>query len=374
MPTPLDDYRKAAQDKFGTLSKHIPHFVYWRLGNSLDTMIDYFANIERSTADDVAGTVITQGTNALKDTSGIWFDDFGWWTISTTRAAQQTFFSDTVRKQFADLSSQCWKLFHERAPYTWERHNPETYKDYGPAVGGGVWNEYWTGTPPIWTGPKDGDPTVGNLHGIQNTVTNAVYLISAQRRSEPAAKLAYEFFNDWLFLQAQPALWWRQDKGALIRERVSRFANVDPAPGFQDDWAWTGDLALVMGIFLNRIALGIDREVAVKLVTGLLVGARLSLIDSKGLLQPWTASGQVPAANVNEWADTPDYLTGTGVFWRYLLQAWKLNNSDLRKLIGSTDYKAFIRNNADVALKQETDLDKLSNQIAVLVAATVVLA
>ena len=100
----------------------------------------------------------------------------------------------------------------------------------------------------------------------------------------------------------------------------------------------------------------------------------LSLTDSKGLLQPWTASGEVPAGNVGGYADIPDYLTGTGVFWRYLLQAWKLNNAELRKLIGSTDYTGFIRTNADAALKQETDLDQLSNQIAVLVAATVVLA
>jgi hypothetical protein len=377
MPTsaPIDDYRKHAKQKFASLTQNSAGFSFWELGNSLDTMIDYLANVDRSNADDVAGKVTTLCRNFLRDMGpkwpGTWFDDYGWWVISTNRAAQQPFFSAGVRNQFAALSTECWNRFTDNAPYTWDRRQPGTFDQYGPAVPGGVWNEYWQGTSTDYPGDKDGDPSAGTLHGIQNTVTNALYLISAQRRSDTAtAEREYQFLRTWLFLDLQaPALWWPQNNnGTLVRARVSVFAGGKPALGFQEDWAWTGDLGLILGVFVDRLAMSLDPASALTHAKDLLTGARLSLVDGSGVLQPWTASGGPPDG------DAGDYLTGTGVFWRYLLQAWKLNNRDLHAFLGSDDYKKFVQTNADAALEDETDLDALSNQIAALVAGIVMLA
>jgi hypothetical protein len=381
MPTaaPIDDYRQSAVKKFCSLKKDISDFRFWRLGNSLDTVIDYLANIDSSHADDVGGNVITQ-CKKLIDAMGpkwpeTWFDDYGWWVISTNRAAQQPFFSAGIRRQFAELSVECWKRFTENAPYTWDRRKPGTFNQYGPAISGGVWNGYWKGTSEDYPGPKDGDPKSGSLHGIQNTVTNALYLISAQRIGETAAaEREYQFLRAWLFPeqpipeQRYPALWWLQNgNGALVRERVSVLAGVTPAPGFNENWAWTGDLGLILGVFVDRIVKGLDAASAIKHAEALLTGARLCLVDG-GVLQFSTDRYTAPDG------DTDDYATGTGVFWRYLLQAWKLNNPGLHDFLASNDYKNFVQTNANAALADATDPDVLSNQIAALVAGIVMLA
>jgi hypothetical protein len=372
---PIDDYRKSAKQKFASLRQDIPDFSFWKLGNSLDTMIDYLADVDSSDADDVGRKVITQCHNLMREMGpkwpGTWFDDYGWWVISTNRAARQPFFSARVRGQFAALSAECWKRFTKNAPHVWERRKRGTFNRYGPAVSGGVWNEYWEGTSTDYPGNKGGDPSAGTLDGIQNTVTNALYLISAQRNGDTdAAEREYGFLRAWLFLQQpHPALWWPQDgNGALVRSRVSVFAGRKPALGFQENWAWTGDLGLILGVFVDRIAQGLDPATARTHAKALLTGARLSLVDGSGVLQPWTATGEVPDG------DADDYETGTGVFWRYLLQAWKLNKPGLRTFLRSKDYKNFVRTNANAALENDTDPDALSNQIAALVAGIVMLA
>src|SRR5262249_48077732 len=177
-----------------------------------------------------------------------------WFVISTDRASRQSFFSSDVQKAFCGFSKECWKRFTERAPYTWDRRDPDRFKDYGPAVDGpsirGVWNTYWKGTSDDYPGDKEGDPSLGALPGIQKTVTNALYLIGAQRRGDTgAAENEYAFLDAWFSSQKQPNLWWSQKKGgAIVHERVSRVANGKAAPGFDENWAWTGDLGLTLGV------------------------------------------------------------------------------------------------------------------------------
>jgi hypothetical protein len=387
MPTtaPIDDYKKSAKEKFDFLKQDqsIADLGFWKLGHALDTMIDYYrADIDRSDADDVAGAVISQCDTIVNnwpaDWPWTWFDDLGWWVAATTRAAQQSFFNADNSKQFGALSKQFWKVCTENAPYTYARRESGHFDQYGPFVSGGVWNSYWAGTSTDYLGYKEADPSKGKLPGIQNTVTNALYLISAQRRSDTdAAKQEYQFLSDWLFPKEQghpPALWWPQNGGgALIRERVSALAGATPAPGFQENWAWTGDLGLMLGVFVDRIAGGNDATNALTYAKALLTGARLSLVDPNGLLKPSNDPYNTPDH------DTPDYATGTGVFWCYLLRAWELNNRDLRDVLASDEYKKFVRTNADAAARPQTNtiamnVDEATNQLAALLAGIAMLA
>ena len=401
MPTaePIDEFYEAAKQKFAYISQHMSDFGGWKLGNSLDTMIDYLAlalahrDVHASAAEsfgrDVSGLCKTWIYSG--NPTWTWFDDLGWFVISTGRASRQSFFGkNDLQNPFSGFSAECWKRFTGSAPYTWCRRNrdPDRFKDYGPAVDGGVWNTYWEDTPDPdkYPGDREGDPSAGALAGIQNTVTNALYLICAQRHGDAdAAEAEWSFLNAWCSSQQQPNLWWpRNNNGALVRERVSRVANGKTNPGFQEDWAWTGDQGLILGGLLGRIAKGgQDAANARTQAKALLTGARLSLVDARGVLQPFTTTGTPPHA-AGKPPDKADYSTGTGVFWRYLLQAWNLKDPDLHGFLASAEFKSFVETNAKAAMADPTKsqisiagatlADTLSNQIAALVAASVMLA
>lgn len=372
---PIDDYKESAKQKFASLKQNIAGLGFWKLGNALDTMIDYFANVDKSNANDVAKTVIGQCNGIIDnwpaDWHWTWFDDLGWWVVSTNRAKRQEFFSADIRDQFAALSTKCWTALTGNAPYTWERREHDTFKQCGPLISGGVWNSYWKGTSTDYLGFKTANPSEKpTLEGIQNTVTNALYQLSAQRYGDTAAaEREYQFLSGWFFQKSYPALWWPQNgKGALVRERVSVFADGKPTKGFEEKWAWTGDLGLILGVFVDRIANGLDPANALSYAKALVTGARLSLVDGSGVLKPSTNPSSAPDH------DIADYATGTGVFWRYLLQAWKLNNPDLHKFLASDDYKKFVQTNAKAAQAKDKGLDDLNNQIAALVTGIVMLA
>jgi hypothetical protein len=392
MPTaaPIDEFYQAAKHKFAYISKHMSDFGGWKLGNSLDTMIDYLVVAIAHGAVDAKdaesfGTDVSALCNSWiypGNPTWTWFDDFGWFVISTDRASRQSFFGKP--NPFSGFSEECWKRFSERAPYTWVRHEPGTFNDYGPAVDRGVWNTYWQGTSDSYPGDKEGIPSAGALAGIQNTVTNALYLIGAQRRGDTdAAADEWSFLNAWFSVQQQPNLWWPQkNDGALVRERVSRVASGKTNPGFQEDWAWTGDQGLILGGLVGRIAKGEDAANARTQAKELLTGVRLSLVDAHGVLGPCTATGTPPHAAGGK-PDIGDYSTGTGVFWRYLLQAWNLKDPELCDFLAFADFKSFVETNAKAAMADPTTSqisisgatlpDTLSNQIAALVAGIVML-
>jgi hypothetical protein len=383
MPTAarIDDYRNCAHAKFQYLKEYMGKFrnwhLSWKVGNALDTMIDYLV-LEPNNAGNFGAEASALCMDFLgRDVNWIWFDDYGWFVISTDRASQQKFFSNEVCKGFADVSKDCWDRF-KNAAYTWDRRNRslDCFEDYRPDVAGGVWNTYWICTSKEYHGDKEGIPMVGAVAGIQNTVTNALYLICAQGRDDAtdAAKAEWSFLDAWFSSRGQPNLWWRQNNGgALVRERPSRFANGNTAPGFQENWAWTGDQGLILGGLVGRIAKGQDAAKALTYAEALLTGVRLSLVDANGLLLPCTTTG-IPPHLLNQPPDVADYSTGPGVFWRYLLRAWNSKNRDLCRVIRSEDYQEFVRTNADAAANTYIDdPDLLINELAALLAGIAIL-
>jgi hypothetical protein len=257
-----------------------------------------------------------------------------------------------------------------------QRRRPGTFEEYGPAIDG-MWNAYWIGTPDCYPGPKNGDPTNGRLIGIQNTVTNALYLMAAQRlgHSDPIARQAAQselrFVLAW-FDEQECSLWRELDANAgLVRERVGHFANGAGARGVQEEWAWTGDQGLILGDLSDamfQLEPGLRGPLLAR-AKQLLSGVRQRLVDDSGVVQSYTSEGTVPDN------DTLDYRTGAGVFWRNALYVWK-TNADLRAFLAGLEYQTIVRASADAAVKAPTgggSIDELTNQTAALVAASAML-
>jgi hypothetical protein len=398
---PIDKYRQKAKEKFAGLKllytpdpdtkEPTPAASYWKLGTSFDTMIDFLDIVDSTGANEVARNVIKQFTLSLKEVgkpgpnepsnpnqgyNSAWFDDFGWWTIAIQRALERPYFTEAKAKSdLENLMQNCWGRYTDNAPEVWNHRKPGTYDNCRPAVEGGVWNAYWEGTPVEWLGPR-GNPN--QLSGIQNTVTNALYLMAAQRlgvkdpRAKASAQKEFKFLDAWFDMDKDP-LWWRpasNNTEALIRERVSHFFNGAGATEFQREWAWAGDQGLMLGGFVDRIELmGVSPDERKKLqgrAKDLLDGA-LGHMVKDGALQAWTtAPGGGPP-------NSDDYGTGRGIFWRNFLHAWK-QNPGLRAIINSPEYRKLMTTSADAAANSlDPYFDGLTNDLATLTAAIAIL-
>ncbi|MBW4549597.1 MAG: hypothetical protein KME35_00490 [Aphanocapsa sp. GSE-SYN-MK-11-07L] len=378
-PLSTTSYREAAQDNFNALKKAYASndtdqkMSFWKLGNSFDTMIDFLDTLDESSAHEVAQIAVTQLNASLKHIEGgydgAWFDDFGWWSVATGRALQKSFFKADA-EQIQTILNQCWPRFTSNAPFVWQRRKPGEFDDDAPAIDGGVWNAYWEGTPNSYPGPKNGNPSDGKLIGIQNTVTNALYLMAAYRlggTSREALTFLFKWFNE-----KEYSLWWVFDENtALVRERVGHFANGKRVPGFQENWAWTGDQGLILGCLreaMRRLSPGQQGQL-INQAKQLLSGVRQHLVNSSGVVQSYTTTGSIPDDDVS------DYQVGPGVFWRNALYLWK-TNTDLRTFLSSQDYQAMVQASADAAANAPTNgqsIETLTNHTAVLVAATAML-
>jgi hypothetical protein len=354
---------------------------FWKLGNTFDTMIDFLDVIDPSSAPKIAQMVVVQlnaSLNCIKGGwDGAWFDDFGWWSVAAQRALKKPYFQNNPQP-FKQILDDCWTRFTNNAPFVWQRHKIGYFDQYGPAVDGGVWNAYWEHTPDMYPGPKNGDPSAGSLVGIQNTVTNALYLMAAHRigKSDPSAKQAAErelkFLLTW-FDEANSPLWRTITTDAgLVRERVGHFAKNVAAPGFQTEWAWTGDQGLILGCLSDAMMSSdpLHRPPFLKRLEALLKGVSLRLAkNNNGVVRDWTQEGYVPDG------DTGDYQVGSGVFWRNALYVWK-TNPELQRVLAQPEYQSIIRASADAASFApigET-IEHLANQVSTLVAATAMLA
>jgi hypothetical protein len=378
------DYRKAARRTLGLLTS-VPagNLSYWQLANSFDTMIDCLDHVDEGAAGDVSAMVSEQYDPALKKMDrerhevaraydAAWFDDFGWWTIATLRAESRPYFNEGFKRTLGSWRDECWSRFTENAPYVWRwrPQHPGPYEGYRPAFDGGVWNTYWAGTSPDHKGPRSDGPGTGDLAGIQNTVTNALYLMAAQRvGAADDAEREFGFLHAW-FNAARDPLWWPVGTdAALVRERPSHFADGSKAPGFEPDWAWTGDLGLVLGALVDRMQRQPgERKELLRRTRELLMGARTALV-SDGVLQPWKGDDVPGDAN-------GEYRTGTGVFWRNVLHAW-MTEPELHADLTAPGFQQVLRASANAALAAESDDTRngteLTNDLAVLVAATVIL-
>lgn len=384
MPASTDPFKTAAQQTYQLLKAAFPSEQYfWRCGHSFDTIVDYFTKVDSSDANNFSTIAIDK----YKSQSGAWYDDFGWWGISGLKASEAGIFGSNG-SVFASIATACWTEMLDNAPYGWERADQKTYAPYAPLVDGGVWNH----TVDLGCHPGGTD----RLCGRQNTVTNGLYLVLAQRLSldgklpadlkyRVAANQEYHFLKTWFDLPLKPALvlmnHYLPDR-AVVRERVSTFKQVTPSipaatdPAFRSDLAWAGDQGLILGGLVDRMRIvgkaSSDYPELLKTARKLMAGTREYLTaqtSEPGILKPWYPD---PSPG----GDDDDYWTGPAVYMRYLLNAFE--NDDLRADLLAPAYQTFIRQAAEFAMThtaQSTDtVVDLTNDLAALVAACVILA
>jgi hypothetical protein len=323
------------------------------------------------------------------------------------KAARSKFFNDVDVKAFTKISNDCWAMMHDNAPNVWanNKDNPR-FASLQPRIVGGVWNTDWSrpdGCGQIHPAPtlpsecsKDLDRHPFNLEGIQNTVTNGLYLILALRlyqatkdtvyqdaAYQDAATLEYDFLNQWLNLEnpsGSPSsnislsLKVQDPEGsynyALVRERVATYANGLHVCGYEDGLIWSGDQGLIVGAMVDRMIFKPDDYNSVsdayKHAVAILLGVvDVTNRDHAGIAVPWIKGSG---------GDWNDYATGPGVFMRYLLYADQTNEFLIRPYTRTPAYQQLISANAAQALQQKAiawDLTSLTNLLAILVAAIV---
>jgi hypothetical protein len=371
MAIPYDQFKTAAQQAYAALKPVFAAYDnFWQLGHSFDTIVEYFVTTDSSDAKVFAPIAL----NKYKTLQGDWYDDFGWWGISGLKASATTVFGGD--DGFRTVALRCWAKMYENAPYGWARADQKKFKDYAPLIDNGVWNHV------IDSGCNPADST--SLCGRQNTVTNGLYLVLAERLSldekvphDPVYRLAanaeYKFLDDWFKRPEDEALLNDYAQGrAVVRERVSTFKGGAKDAGFREKLAWAGDQGLILGGLVDRMRF--DKQGYQQLLATarkLMAGTKDYLVDrSTGILLSWTPD-QAPGN------DAGDYWTGPAVYMRYLLSAFQ--NADLKKDLMQPDYQKFVRTNAENVVlhpdRQQSGYPvvDLTNNLAILVAAVVML-
>jgi hypothetical protein len=309
--------------------------------------------------------------------------------------------SNTAVYPFTDDDLPGWKTFADShktnrgAPNVWDdidqtwTKNPPTEDQkmerrprYSP---GGIWNA------PI-TDSSAPDPKTDYLGEesyvapIQNTVTNAVFTILSLRIHQAGASGRFDnvfgksemnggaclqawkhqirWFELWLIktADADQSMKISDDTGTLIRERATTFypwkSQMYWDASYTKEWFWTGDQGLLVGALRETKASGYGQTEVLTLYPEIIDGVfnngyRARTYASKSqkpiegsFLMPWFKIGAKDPYNARALAsDKEDYQTGTGVFMRYLLQAYQAEPGLAVK------YKDVILNSADNIIK-----------------------
>jgi hypothetical protein len=374
-----DDFKAAARKKEAELKQAFtdePILRFWVLGHSFDTVLDYFLTTDKSDAS-AFGILARDRYNEAKNSGNdYWWDDYGWWGIATVKAVTSKLFGgDEII--FRTFAFECWTEIN-KAPDVWQRAkaNPQ-YKPYEPRFDGGVWNhDFDSGCNP----GSGGD----DLCGRQNTVTNGLYWLLAQRLYFEQQNVDYrrfadrefKFLNAWCnFKTPDLALlnyYGNTKEKVIVRERVSTFLAGGEDADYRRDLAWAGDQGLFLGGLVDRMRIlgkgSPEYPGLLNIARGLLAGSRDYLTDPQtGILRSWRPD---PAPGRG---DVGDYSTGIGVYMRYLLSVYQ--NDDLKADLKQRAFQDFLRANAENVVNQPSDngLENLTNDLATLVAAIVIL-
>ncbi len=359
-----------------------PELNFWRIANAFTTLIDFFAITQQ------ANLFIGQSTHDAfqgKNRPGWWYDDYSWWIIALLRAARYTQYVGYNETEWLGFAQDCWNNM-EPATQVWANADKQIFARAQPRFDGGCWNHDFVQyeCDPLYS--TDRWPACG----IQNTVTNAQYLVATARLSLDAdAKRQYGWLRNWFFdpsLSDDQKLLVNYDAyTSLVRERVSTFAQAPdgtypPTLNYDKDRRWTGDQGILAGAMLEMVSLdppGQSEYYAI--ARSVLGGVRTRLIGNGQILLPW-----MPANSFDSTYGI-DYSTGIGVFMRYVLYLYSSNDPVIKSYISSDLYKSFIQANADAvcqsigncpALPDGLPMDPMEcllNQLAVLNAAIAIL-
>jgi hypothetical protein len=310
---------------------------YWRCGNAASTLLDYFHLGGKITKPDFIPQkhqwFVKEFPKWFDETGNLWFDDYLWWTIAALKNA-----SNGLSAPWDQIFKITWK--NARPALTvWETAVKKygKYQEYQPRVPHGVWNARWTEHGP-WEEvvEKDGRKIVQRnvLLGIQNAVVNLLYLNAAARAAYFDSNFTqfaldeYNFLDNWFqvppvndrlllrFASSGPA----HEPCVLVHERVSTFHDVKVRdPYYNPGFFWTGDQGLLLGAAMRLMGmLQIPPPIKIAahdLALSVIRGVKDKLVKD-GAVKSWTCDQPAPQG------DAEDYISGRGVFLRYVLDAW----------------------------------------------------
>jgi hypothetical protein len=379
---------------------------YWELGHSFDTIVDYFVNVSPNATNATGFAQIALERYQGSQTNACWYDDYGWWGIAALKASQHQELFGSAASAFSKICFDkdnprcCWTVMDANAPNVWRNNqNDSRFAVLKPRVDGGIWNADWTrpdecgtkGPPPLIPPNCGGNKQGDNLRGIQNTVTNCLYLVLAARLFQSTLNGDYEIAarREYFFLEN----WWGRDvtdpthkllnkvgpSQFVIRERVSTYAFSNGyfpiVCGYQPELAWAGDQGLFLGGLVDRMLIvgrdSPDYAGLLDLAKAIALGVK-SQIDAHhdGILTAWVTQ--------TDGGDPGDYDTGVAVYMRYLLYAYQAKDRGgrylLRDVLRDMGYVDFVcKNTANVIknYKSHSSVVDLTNDLATLIAAIV---
>lgn len=372
----------------------------WRSSWAFDTLIDYLATMKKidpsySPPDCSGESFLTFSlSRGLDPASGNWWDDFGWLGIVSLRAAEM---SEMSKEQKSDLvkkavNSWCymygngWK--NGTSPDQWgnfsvpftdqwgkpgtednigapnsftyamqEGHDPERYQPFEPMyTPGGIWNAMIIGNDAKQQ-PQYG-PTCSYLAPVQNTVTNALFMLLTLRvyraLNGEYAGLVKEgdinvnairtmldnqlsWIQQWFDREEEDSLLLTlaEDK-VMVRERVARYRNGMWDSAFYSGLCWTGDQGIMLaalceaGQWMETEQIKADSSWLSK-YKSIMNAVRTTMFSEEGIeglgaqLRPWINKGAFNEFDLFPQGDDADYQTGVAVYLRYLEQQLAVN-------------------------------------------------
>jgi hypothetical protein len=369
-------FEEVPPDKCNPVDSNEIECNYWHLGNAFDTAIDYLI-MNRSKAEAFAKAVINKYDLTSKTPWVCWYDDFGWWAVAAQRALEQHgLWSKEQIRRFEEIAVETWTKMQPGLS-VWDL-DQENFSSLKPYFDGGIWNYFWTTqklsgvcqTP--CTPPDLSDNSF--FCGRQNTVTNGLYLVAATMRAGDTGDLYYveaatrewDFLRNWFNFpgDSDNSLLYRLDSAedgpAVIRERVSTYANNDEDPKFSPDLIWAGDQGLILGgllRFIDAVPTDPDDRQAKLNVAKRITDGVLEYLSDGARFFPWSNVKNPSPDTIggSPDGDDSDYNAGIGVYMRYLLYAYQ-TNKEMRQHLQDTGYPELIRQFAEDYAAQDKGL------------------
>ena len=105
--------------------------MFWKLGNSFDTMIDFLDTINSGSAGEVARMAVTQLQASLGHIKG----GIRWGVVRRLWVVEHRYLASTAKAAFfkpeaerlQEILDQCWPRFTSDAPCVWQRRRPGTF-------------------------------------------------------------------------------------------------------------------------------------------------------------------------------------------------------------------------------------------------------
>ncbi len=370
MEIDMNYWRTVLDASFGSMIQNCLQYPdnYWQQGCAFDTVLDYLQySIQTASAEnreqkikDAQNTVRNVYINVyeVNKLGGEWYDDWAWWGIAATKAYDPAYadvFGGSA-ENFKAVAQFCYDTMvtgkgrNEKggaqqfygAQNVWATCDQTRYSKVKPRFPGGSWQNDF---PAAADQPGPLDPK-NPLGFYQVSVMNGLFLVFASqlatqtRRAAADADAQYMFIQDWIKYRPTPDQGLVNTDnaiGALIRERVSSYASGDfPVSAYKPATCWGGDQGLFIGGLLayeKYNPTDATKALIRNIVTG--VGLRMSRAIKGETVYPNVMWPWYPFdGNVLAEIDAGDYSSGSGVFMRYFLLAYKKCPEFILKLLG----------------------------------------